>query len=64
MTSDQVTTMAREAIDAAFLSIQEKLGVETGDVAGIYCSGNRLDALQQLFEGYIKLELSFRKTPQ
>lgn len=60
MTPEEIRSVANEAIDQAFLSIQEKLDVETGDLAGLYCSGNRLDALQQLFEGYIQLELSMK----
>ena len=39
-TQQGIEDLAREALDAAALCIQDRLGVETGDLAGLFFSGN------------------------
>ena len=52
-----VEDLARDALDAAALCIQERLGVETGDLAGLFFSGAIERDITKIFEQYIKAEL-------
>ena len=58
MTPNEIEALAYEALDAAAVVIQEKLGVKTGDAAGVFfCDDVALDNLI----GYINFELSLAK---
>ena len=58
MNEQQIKDLAEEALHAAARSIQNTLGVETGDVAGIFFTGKYADKIHEIFEMYIKYELS------
>jgi hypothetical protein len=60
MTSEDVSNLAEQALNEACRHIQDVIGVQTGDVAGIYFSGNNKDAIEAVLTRYINLELSFR----
>lgn len=60
MTNEDVRNLAEQALDEACKHIQDVIGVQTGDVAGIYFSGNNKDAIEAVLMRYINLELSFR----
>jgi hypothetical protein len=60
MKHEQIQQLADDALDAACLHMQNQLGIDDGDVAGIYFSGNVQDAIRQIFEGYIKMETAMR----
>jgi hypothetical protein len=60
MTEEDVRNLAEQALDEACKHIQDVIGVQTGDVAGIYFSGNNKDAIEAVLTRYINLELSFR----
>jgi hypothetical protein len=60
MTNEDVRNLAEQALDEACKHIQDVIGVQTGDVAGIYFSGNNKDAIEAVLTRYINLELSFR----
>jgi hypothetical protein len=60
MTNEDVRHLAEQALDEACRHIQDVIGVQTGDVAGIYFSGNNKDAIEAVLMRYINLELSFR----
>lgn len=64
-TQQGIEDLAREALDAAALCIQDRLGVETGDLAGLFFSGNFERDILKIFEQYIKAELrnAGHKTP-
>lgn len=53
-TEDGINDLAREALDAACLLIQERLGVETGDLAGMFFDDDRVE---DSFRNYIRSEL-------
>jgi hypothetical protein len=53
-TEDGINDLAREALDAACLLIQERLGVETGDLAGMFFDDDRVE---ESFRNYIRSEL-------
>lgn len=56
-TQQGVEDLARDALDAAALCIQDRLGVETGDLAGLFFSGNMERDIVKILEQYIKAEL-------
>ena len=60
MTNEDVRNLAEQALDEACKHIQDTIGVQSGDVAGIYFSGNNKDAIEAVLMRYINLELSFR----
>jgi hypothetical protein len=60
MTGEDVSNLAGQALDEACRHIQDVIGVQTGDVAGIYFSGSNKDAIEAVLTRYINLELSFR----
>jgi hypothetical protein len=62
MTNEDVSKLADQALNEACRYIQDVIGVETGDLAGIYFSGNNKDAIEAVLTRYINLELSFRES--
>ena len=62
MTGEDVSNLAEQALNEACRHIQDVIGVQTGDVAGIYFSGNNKDAIEAVLTRYINLELSFRES--
>lgn len=56
-----INAIAESAINAAVREIQEQLGVETGDLAGIFFSGEVNDRLMCMFTLYIKSELAMQE---
>ena len=53
-TEDGIKDLAREALDAACLLIQERLGVATGDLAAMFFDDDRVE---DSFRNYIRSEL-------
>ena len=53
-TEDGIKDLAREALDAACLLIQERLGVETGDLASMFFDDDRVE---DSLRNYIRSEL-------
>lgn len=63
MTADQMNALADEALNVACRLIQDRLGVETGDVAGLYFSGPQDEQIRTILFGYIKTELNWMGQP-
>lgn len=61
MLPTSIATLAGEALDAACLHIQEKLGQDDGGVAGIFFSGPEGEQMIRTFAAYIELELSMKE---
>jgi len=61
MTPKQQAELAADALNAACLHIQEKLGQDDGGVAGIFFSGPEGEQVVRLFMNYIQLELSMKE---
>ncbi len=57
MNDEQIKELAEEALNKAVLLIQERMGIQTGDVAGVFFSGE--DPAR--FEAYIRTELSMKE---
>jgi len=63
MTKDDVSNLALEALDMACKHIQDTIGVETGDLAGLFFSGENLETVDLVLRRYITLELQ-EKNPE
>jgi hypothetical protein len=56
-TPQGIEDLAEEALNAAVRLIQDRLGVETGDFAGLFFSGALERATKNIFQEYINAEL-------
>ena len=54
LNNEEITTLAQEALDAAARLIQDRLGVETGDFAGVFFSNGKAE---EILQEYIREEL-------
>lgn len=59
-TKHQIEELARNALDQACLSIQDALGVKTGDVAGLFFSGEAQNIIESILQDYVKTEIMFK----
>lgn len=50
--------LAREALDVAVRHIQDKVGQQYGDTAGVFFTGRNEDVIIQILKDYIETELS------
>lgn len=55
-----VQDIAEEALNVAIRHIQDDLGVTTGDLAGMFFSGDSFDTIKNVFVEYIQAELEDR----
>jgi hypothetical protein len=59
MTNEKMADLANEAANEAIRHIQEKLGIQAGDFAGLYFSGgDNWNALTTILFDYIGAEIS------
>jgi hypothetical protein len=63
MTASEIEALAEDALNAACLEIQKKLGVTDGGVAGVFFSGDEGDDVRAHFNYYIRLELNWMGSP-
>ncbi len=63
MTEDNVRDLAGDALNVACKHIQDIIGVETGDLAGMYFSGSVQDDIEAVLRDYIIMEL-LEKNPE
>jgi hypothetical protein len=54
---NEINDLAGSALDVACAFIQEQLNVQTGDLAGLFFSGNRKEIIESIFEAYIRSEI-------
>lgn len=57
MTHEEINLLADGAANGAVRYIQNKLGIPTGDFAGLYFSDERWNIIVEILEGYIKAEI-------
>ena len=60
-TEEGIQQLAEDALNSACLSIQDSLRIESGDVAGIFFSGDKGEAVINLMKEYIRMEILFFK---
>lgn len=60
LTKHQIENLARNALDQACFSIQEALGVKTGDIAGVFFSGEAQNIIESILQDYVKTEIMFK----
>lgn len=60
-TQNEINDLAISALDIACAFIQEQLNVSTGDLAGIFFSGNRKEIIESIFKDYIRTEIQFKE---
>jgi len=54
---NEINDLADSALDVACAFIQEQLNVQTGDLAGLFFSGNQKEIIESIFEAYIRSEI-------
>ena len=60
MTNQEIQTLAENALHEACRHIQDVLGVQTGDTAGLYFTGDREDIILDILTRYIDTELMLK----
>jgi len=60
MTQENVQDLADQALNEACRHIQEVIGIQTGDVAGMFFTGENKDLIEEILREYISLELQIR----
>lgn len=58
-TQNEINDLAVSALDIACAFIQEQMNIKTGDLAGLYFSGNRKEIIESIFKDYIRQEINF-----
>ena len=56
-TQNEINDLAESALDVACAFVQEQLNVQTGDLAGLFFSGNRKEIIESILEAYIRSEI-------
>ena len=56
-TQNEINDLAESTLDVACYFIQEQLNVETGDLAGLFFSGNRKEIVESILKAYIRSEI-------
>ena len=59
-TKKQIEDLAGNALSQACAYIQDQLGVKTGDLAGLFFSGETQDIIESILQDYIKIEIQFQ----
>jgi hypothetical protein len=59
-TKQQIQDLAENALHEACCHIQDALGVKTGDVGGIFFSGEHQNIIESILQDYIKTEIQFK----
>ena len=62
MNKQQIQNLAENALHEACRHIQDALGVQTGDTAGLFFTGEREDIILDIFTRYIDTETLFKRT--
>jgi hypothetical protein len=60
MTNQEIQTLAENALHEACRHIQDALGVESGDTAGLFFTGDREDIILDILTRYIDTELMLK----
>lgn len=59
-TKQQIDDLAGNALSQACAYIQDALGVKTGDIAGLFLTGEPQDIIESILQDYIRTEIQFQ----
>lgn len=62
-TKQQIEDLAGNALSQACAYIQDELGVKTGDLAGLFLTGEPQDTIESILRDYIRREIEFKELP-
>jgi hypothetical protein len=62
-TNQEINDLAESALDIACAFIQEQMNIETGDLAGIFFSGDNQKIIESILKNYIRTEIQFKDLP-
>jgi hypothetical protein len=62
-TKRQIEDIASNALNQACSYIQDQLGVKTGDLAGLFFSGEPQEIIESILQDYIRREIEFKELP-
>jgi len=62
-TKREIEDLAGNALSEACAYIQDKLGVKTGDLAGLFFTGEPQDIIESILQDYIRREIEFKELP-
>lgn len=60
MTKQQIDDLSGNALSQACAYIQNALDVKTGDIAGLFFSGEPQDIIESILQDYIRTEIQFQ----
>ena len=60
MTKQQIDDLAGNALSQACAYIQYALGVKTGDIAGLFLTGEPQEIIESILQDYIRTEIQFQ----
>jgi hypothetical protein len=60
-TQNEINDLASSALDIACAFIQEQMNINTGDIAGLYFSGNKQNFIETILQDYIRTEIQFKE---
>ena len=60
MNKDQIQNLAENALHEACRHIQDALGIQSGDTAGLYFTGDREEIILDILTRYIDTELMLK----
>jgi len=61
MKNQDIQTLAENALHEACKHIQDELGVQSGDIAGLFFTGKPQDIIESILQDYIRREIQFKK---
>ena len=61
-TKQQIQDLSENALHEACRHIQDALGVKTGDVGGVFFSGEAQSIIESILQEYIKTEIMFKNS--
>jgi hypothetical protein len=60
-TQKEINDLASSALDVACAFIQEQMNIKTGDLAGLYFSGDKQTIIESMLQDYIRTEIQFKE---
>jgi hypothetical protein len=62
-TKREIEDLACSALNVACSFIQEQMNIKTGDLAGLFFTGEPQDIIESILQDYIRREIEFKELP-